>query len=251
MSNTHPAPAPRAARPPRPRAALTALLALLCLLALQTGGTANATEASATAERAAPTSALATADAVPLVAGGDTVYADAGYSCTVVVNLAIGTGHFGLLPGSCTDSFPHWYADPQLTTPIGPTVSSQYPTHGLFAYDNPAVPVEQTTSCGGAPLTTVANPVVGQAVTRSGSTTGCLSGTVTGVNVTVNFGGQVVTGLIATNLCWEPGFRDGALTSRTALVGIPVGGSGNCASGGVSYFQPLAPVLAAYGATIV
>ncbi|SOD65713.1 hypothetical protein SAMN06297387_12320 [Streptomyces zhaozhouensis] len=229
---------PTTATPRPPVRVWAALVALVCLLAFPTGAAAQ--------------SAGAPADAVPLVAGGDTVFSDAGLSCTVVANLAIGDDRFGLLPGACTEGFPHWYADPQLTVPIGPTTGSTYPTHGLFAYENPAVPVEQTPNCGGAPLTSVGDPTVGQAVTRGGTTTGCHSGTVTALNVTINFGGGVVvSGLIETNLCMEPGDRNGPLTSGTTLLGIPVGGSGNCSSGGTTYYQPVAQVLAEYGATLV
>ena len=263
MSIARPASRARTARSPRPFAALATLVTLVCLLALQAGGVASAATA---AERpaASPTGPLAawptgaaeaadtadTADAGvrPRLAGGDPVFSDTGYTCVVVVNLRVGGEYFGLLPGSCTEDFPYWFADTGRTVPVGPTTASQFPTHGLFAYENPDIPVERTEGCGGV-ITSVGNPNVGQAVTQGGITTGCQSGTVTGVNVTVNFGGFIVSGLIQTNLCAEPG--GAALTSGGTLLGIPIGGTGNCSSGGSSYYQPVTKVLNEYGATIV
>ncbi|RMI27534.1 S1 family peptidase [Streptomyces triticirhizae] len=255
MSIARPASRTRSARPARPPAALAALLTtLICLFALPTGGTAHAVgaEAPATAEAFLLWPAADDDGPRPQLAGGDPVFSSGGATCTVVANLRVGNAAFGLLPGSCTEGFPHWYADPGRTVPIGPTTSSRFPTHGTFGYENPDIPVEPTPNCGGTILTSAGNPTVGQAVMRGSRTTGCQSATVTGVNVTVNFGGGVVvTGLIQTNLCVEPGDPGGALTSGTTLVGIPVGGSGNCSSGGTSYYQPVVPVLNELGATLV
>ncbi|KAB8159575.1 hypothetical protein FH609_028735 [Streptomyces sp. 3MP-14] len=255
MSIARPASRTRSARPTRPPAALAALLtALICLFALPTGGTAQAAgaEAPPTADAFLLRPAADGDGPGAQLAGGDPVFSSGGATCTVVANLRVGNEPHGLLPGACTESFPHWYADPGRTVPIGPTTSSRFPTHGTFGYENPDIPVEQTPNCGGAILTSVGDPTVGQVVMRGSRTTGCQSGTVVGVNVTVNFGGGlIVTGLIQTNLCAEPGDPGGALTAGTTLVGIPVGGSGNCSSGGTSYYQPVAPVLNELGATLI
>lgn len=86
---------------------------------------------------------------------------------------------------------------------------------------------------------------------RSGSTTGVHSGTVTGLNATVNYGGgDVVSGLIQTNVCAEPGDSGGSLFAGTKALGLTSGGSGNCSSGGTTFFQPVTEALSAYGVSV-
>ncbi|MBK3590677.1 trypsin-like serine protease, partial [Streptomyces sp. MBT57] len=76
-------------------------------------------------------------------------------------------------------------------------------------------------------ITTAADPSVGQSVQRSGSTTGLHGGSVTGLNATVNYGGgDVVYGMIRTNVCAEPGDSGGPLYSGTRAIGLTSGGSG-------------------------
>lgn len=83
-------------------------------------------------------------------------------------------------------------------------------------------------------------------------TTGVRCGTVTGLNQTVNYSTGVIYGLIRTNICAEPGDSGGPLyaASTGTILGILSGGSGNCTSGGTTYYQPIAEVLAAYGLTL-
>jgi streptogrisin C len=105
-------------------------------------------------------------------------------------------------------------------------------------------------------VTAAANPTVGAGVCRSGSTTGWHCGTVQGVNQTVNYPQGVVYGLIRTNVCAEPGESGGSLVSqpvnsRASAVGLTSGGSGNCTSGGTTYFQPVTEALSVYGARLV
>jgi streptogrisin B len=95
------------------------------------------------------------------------------------------------------------------------------------------------------------NAFVGQSVCRSGATTGVRCGTVTAINATVNYPGGIVYGLIRTNICAEAGDSGGPLyTSSGLILGILSGGSGNCTSGGVTYYQPIAEILAVYGLSI-
>jgi streptogrisin D len=88
-------------------------------------------------------------------------------------------------------------------------------------------------------------------VTRSGSTTQVHSGTVTGLDATVNYGnGDIVDGLIQTDVCAEPGDSGGSLFSGSTAIGLTSGGSGDCASGGETFFQPVTEALSAFGAQI-
>jgi hypothetical protein len=83
-----------------------------------------------------------------------------------------------------------------------------------------------------------------------GATTGVHCGTVLALNATVNYAEGTVSGLIQTNICSEPGDSGAPLYDGTILLGLLSGGSGNCASGGISFFQPITEVLSAYGLSV-
>ncbi|MEU6149743.1 S1 family peptidase [Actinosynnema sp. NPDC047251] len=91
---------------------------------------------------------------------------------------------------------------------------------------------------------------VGAQICRSGSTTGWRCGTVQAKNSTVNYPQGSVSGLTRTNACAEPGDSGGSWVAGTGFgqaQGVTSGGSGNCSSGGTTYFQPLNEILSVYG----
>ncbi|KAI9148478.1 Streptogrisin-C [Paramyrothecium foliicola] len=92
---------------------------------------------------------------------------------------------------------------------------------------------------------------VGASICRYGPTTGISCGTVRAVGVTVNYSEGRVTGLTQTNLCAEPGDSGGPIIAGSQAQGVTSGGSGNCASGGTTYFQPVNEILSTYGLTLV
>lgn len=92
---------------------------------------------------------------------------------------------------------------------------------------------------------------VGASVCRSGSTTGWHCGTVQAYNASVTYPQGTVTGLIRTTVCAEPGDSGGSLLAGNQAQGVTSGGSGNCRSGGTTYFQPVGEILSAYGLTLV
>jgi streptogrisin B len=90
-------------------------------------------------------------------------------------------------------------------------------------------------------------------VKRTGSTTGTHSGTVTALNVSVRYVGHpggTVSGLIQTTVCAEPGDSGGPLYDGTKALGLTSGGSGDCTSGGTTFFQPVREAANAYGVTV-
>jgi streptogrisin C len=91
---------------------------------------------------------------------------------------------------------------------------------------------------------------VGASICRSGSTTGWHCGTVGAKNSTVNYPQGTVTGLTRTNVCAEPGDSGGSWLSGSQAQGVTSGGSGNCTTGGTTYFQPVNEILSAYGLTL-
>ena len=91
---------------------------------------------------------------------------------------------------------------------------------------------------------------VGASICRSGSTTGWHCGTISAKNQTVNYAQGTVTGLTRTNVCAEPGDSGGSWLSGQQAQGVTSGGSGDCTSGGTTYFQPVNEILSAYGLTL-
>jgi len=92
---------------------------------------------------------------------------------------------------------------------------------------------------------------VGATVCRSGSTTGWHCGTIQARNASVTYPQGTVTGLIRTNVCAEPGDSGGSLLAGSQAQGVTSGGSGNCSSGGTTFFQPVNEILGAFGLTLV
>ncbi|WP_242586190.1 S1 family peptidase [Streptomyces sp. MST-110588] len=185
-----------------------------------------------------------------LISGGDAIYAPS-WRCSLGFNVHKGNTNYFLTAGHCTEGYPRWYTDSSHTTEIGPTTGSSFPgdDYGIAQYTNTSIP--HPGSVGGQRITAAADPAVGQTVTRRGSTTGTHSGRVTGLNATVNYGnGDVVYGLIKTTVCAEPGDSGGPLYQGSTAYGLTSGGSGNCRSGGTTFFQPVTEALRAYGVTL-
>ena len=103
---------------------------------------------------------------------------------------------------------------------------------------------------GSQDITSAGTPAVGSTVTRRGSTTGIHSGTVQQLNATVNYAEGSVSGLIRTTVCAEGGDSGGSLYRGTTAFGLTSGGSGNCSSGGTTYFQPVTEALSVYGVSV-
>ncbi|GFH37124.1 S1 family peptidase [Streptomyces pacificus] len=186
-----------------------------------------------------------------LISGGDAVYTSA-WRCSLGFNVrdSAGTSYF-LTAGHCTEGAGTWYANSTGTTVLGPTTGSSFPVndYGIVRYTNTSISKPGTV--GSVDITSAADATVGMPVTRSGSTTGTHSGTVTGLNATVNYGGgDIVYGMIRTNVCAERGDSGGALYSGSRAIGLTSGGSGNCFFGGTTFYQPVTEALSAYGVNV-
>jgi streptogrisin C len=92
---------------------------------------------------------------------------------------------------------------------------------------------------------------VGASICRSGSTTGWHCGTVQQRNTSVRYSQGTVNEVTRTNVCAEPGDSGGSFISGSQAQGVTSGGSGNCSSGGTTYFQPVNEILSVYGLTLV
>nr|WP_234459722.1 MULTISPECIES: S1 family peptidase [unclassified Streptomyces] len=189
-----------------------------------------------------------------LIAGGQAIYAGGG-RCSLGFNVRSGSTYYALTAGHCTEIGSTWYTNSAGTASLGSRAGSSFPgnDYGLIRHSNSANADGRVYLYNGSyqDITSAANPTVGQAVKRSGSTTGVHSGTVTGLNATVNYGGgDIVSGLIQTNVCAEPGDSGGSLFAGSTALGLTSGGSGNCSSGGTTFFQPVVEALNAYGVQV-
>ena len=72
----------------------------------------------------------------------------------------------------------------------------------------------------------------------------------TGLNATVNYPQGTVSGLIRTTVCAQPGDSGGSLYSGSTAHGLTSGGSGNCSTGGTTFFQPVTEALSVYGVSV-
>ncbi len=86
---------------------------------------------------------------------------------------------------------------------------------------------------------------IGFPVTQGGQ-----PGFVEELNATVNYQEGSVYGLTRTSVCAEPGDSGGSFVSGDQAQGVTSGGSGDCTSGGETYFQPVNPILGTYGLTL-
>ncbi|MEU6082560.1 S1 family peptidase [Streptomyces sp. NPDC047108] len=189
-----------------------------------------------------------------LIAGGQAIYTGGG-RCSLGFNVRSGTTYYALTAGHCTNIGSTWYTNSAQTTLLGSTAGSSFPgnDYGLIRHSNSSAADGRVYLYNGSyrDITGAGNASVGQSVQRSGSTTGLHGGTVTGLNATVNYGGgDIVSGLIQTNVCAEPGDSGGPLFAGSTALGLTSGGSGNCSSGGTTFFQPVTEALSAYGVSV-
>ena len=188
-------------------------------------------------------------------AGGDAIFAD-GARCSLGFNVTTADGAPAFLTaGHCGVAFDTW-SDTEGGAPIATVSQATFPGDGdfsLVSYDDPATEAPSTVNTGQEQIqiTGAGEAQEGMQVERMGSTSGLHDGTVTGLNATVTYPEGTVTGLIQTDVCAEPGDSGGSLfTADGQAVGLTSGGSGDCTSGGETFFQPVTTALEATGATI-
>jgi len=182
----------------------------------------------------------------PTISGGDAIYVS-GARCSLGFNVRSGTTYYFLTAGHCTNIGATWTNG---STTLGTRTGTSFPTndYGIVRYTTTSVTISGTV--GSQDITSAATPAVGATVSRRGSTTGTHSGQVTALNATVNYSQGSVYGMIRTTVCAEPGDSGGPLYSGTTAMGLTSGGSGNCSSGGVTYFQPVVEPLSVYGVSV-
>ncbi|MFF7983982.1 S1 family peptidase [Streptomyces sp. NPDC007901] len=185
-----------------------------------------------------------------LITGGDAIYGGA-YRCSLGFNVHSGSTYYFLTAGHCGEVASTWYSNSGHTTVLGTNVSYSFPTNdfALVKYTNTSI--AHPSAVGSQTISSAATPSVGTTVYRRGSTTGTHSGRVTALNATVNYGsGDIVYGMIQTTVCAEGGDSGGPLYGGSVAYGLTSGGSGDCTSGGTTFFQPVTEALSYYGVSV-
>lgn len=182
--------------------------------------------------------------------GGQAIY-NAGGRCSIGFSARKGTTAYVITAGHCTALGGSWSGYNRVG--IGPTSTSNFPTDdfgSIRVTSSSWTPTSQVAGTSSVLGSTAA--AVGASVCRSGSTTGYHCGTIQQKNATVNYGGgDIVYGLTRTSVCAEPGDSGGSFVSGRQAQGMTSGGSGNCTTGGTTYFQPVNEALSRLGLTLV
>lgn len=186
------------------------------------------------------------------VAGGEAIYGG-GFRCSAAFNVAKGTTRYFVTAGHCTNSASSWSA-----TSGGPSIGTRegtsFPTndYGIVRYTGSAAPAGNVNLYNGSyqDIASAADAIVGQAIKKSGSTTKVTSGTVTAVNVTVNYGDGPVHNMVRTTACSAGGDSGGAHFAGSTALGIHSGSSGCSGTSGSAIHQPVKEALSAYGVNV-
>lgn len=178
------------------------------------------------------------------VIGGEAYFIDGSARCSVgfaVTGGFVSAGHCGSVGSTASE--------PSGTFEVSEFPGSDY-SYVSVDSDTPVGVVDDWN--GGTVAVEGSTPAaVGASVCRSGSTTGWHCGTIEALNATVNYAEGTVTGLIQTDVCAEPGDSGGSLLAGTQAQGMTSGGSGNCSSGGQTFFQPVGEALSAAGVELL
>ncbi|WP_229054622.1 S1 family peptidase [Aeromicrobium sp. Leaf350] len=178
------------------------------------------------------------------VVGGESYFINNQYRCSVgfaVQGGFVTAGHCGSTGDSTTE-------------PTGTFAGSSFPGND-YAWvrtpnDRPVGAVDNY-SGGRVAVKGSTDAPIGSSICRSGSTTGWHCGTIQARSSTVNYPEGSVSGLIRTTVCAEQGDSGGSAISGNQAQGVTSGGSGNCSSGGTTYFQPVNEILNAYGLSLI
>ncbi|KAJ0107733.1 Streptogrisin-C [Diaporthe amygdali] len=218
------------------------------------GSTAHAEELAAQVGLVASEFEVRTVETMPTtfatVLGGDAYYINRAARCSIGFSVTTGfvsAGHCGTAGSSATTSS---------GASLGTFSSSVFPGSADMSYIRT---VSGTTlsgyidgyGSGNLPVSGSTASATGASICRSGSTTGVHCGTVRALGATVNYSEGRVTGLTQTNVCAEPGDSGGSFYTGAQAQGVTSGGSGDCSSGGTTYFQPVNEILSTYGLTLV
>jgi streptogrisin C len=182
------------------------------------------------------------------VRGGDELIINGNTLCSVgfaVQGGYVTAGHCGAAGSSTAGS--NWVAQ-------GTFVGSSFPGNDYaWVRTNAAwqtLPVVTNHSGGVVAVAGSVVAPVNSSTCRSGRTTGWRCGTIQAHGVTINYAAGPVYGATRTSACAQGGDSGGSFLSGNQAQGVTSGGSGNCTSGGTTFYQPVKPILSAYGLSL-
>jgi streptogrisin C len=215
-------------------------------------GAVSSVSSFLTAARAAGPVTVVETDQTPMlfadIRGGDAYNINGTSRCSIGFSVSggfVSAGHCGTTGATVTSG----------GQSMGSFAGSSFPgnDYSYVRTNSGWTPTAKVNHYGGADVIVSGSTeaAVGASVCRSGSTTGWHCGTVQAKNQTVNYQQGSVSGLTQTNACAEPGDSGGSWVSGTQAQGVTSGGSGNCTSGGTTYFQPVNEILSVYGVSLI
>ncbi|MDP9443122.1 MAG: S1 family peptidase [Actinomycetota bacterium] len=198
--------------------------------------------------------------------GGQEIAMSTGGRCSNGFNATNSSGRYVLITaGHCAEGYPTFYRN---GTKIGRTRAYSFPTNDYAAvkiaspsYWNPQGAVDMYNGYARV-VRGYSSAPVGSSLCKSGRTTGWTCGTIQAYNQTVNYGGDVVYGLVRHSACVEQGDSGGSNMNGNYAQGVSSGGQ-LYSSGGrlvcgqkvgqpnVSYYQPVQEALSAYGLRLI
>ncbi|MEU9119927.1 S1 family peptidase [Streptomyces sp. NPDC048506] len=194
----------------------------------------------------------ATTELRPLIAGGDAIWGGTA-RCSLGFNVIKGGQPYFLTAGHCGKAVQNWSGN-QGGTDVAVTDGATFPGDDFSLVKYTAADVVHPSAVdlyGSAqPITKAAEPIVGQKVRRSGSTTHVHNGEVIALDVTANYQQGPVDGLIQTSICAEPGDSGGPLFDGGTALGLTSGGRGNCTLGGETFYQTVREALEKSGSQL-
>jgi streptogrisin C len=206
-----------------------------------------------TATSAGPVRVVRTANAPKLFAGdiigGDAYFINGSARCSIGFSVEggfVSAGHCGKAGDS---------ASAPDGSEMGAFEDSSFPgdDYSFVQTNSDFTPTSTVDGYGHGDVTVAGSTAaaVGASICRSGSTTGWHCGTVEAKNQTVNYAEGTVSGLTETDVCAEPGDSGGSWVSGDQAQGVTSGGSGDCTSGGTTFFQPVSEILSAFNLTLI
>lgn len=192
--------------------------------------------------------------------GGQAIRTSSGSRCSLGFNARSGSARYVITAGHCTNLGGTWSGSGGT---IGTVSGSSFPTndYGRITVSSSAAVqtglVDRYSSGSDVRVTGSSAVGTGATVCRSGSTTGWHCGTVSSTNATVCYSQGCVYQTFRTSVCAEPGDSGGSLVSNPTssgtvqAQGMTSGGSGNCSSGGTTYYQKVNEALSVYGLSLV
>jgi streptogrisin C len=173
------------------------------------------------------------------------------YYCSVGFGVTDGSAQGYVTAGHCGNSGDKTFILANRRTigaQIGQFQSSTFGGAGDFAYVSHTA--GNSTSAyvkGVGPVRGAAVAGVGEAVCRSGRTTGVKCGTIEALNTSVTYPEGTIGGLTRVKVCAEGGDSGGSFISGDQAQGVLSGGNYSCKGGqaklATSYFQPIGEIL--------